>query len=227
MSLISDIKNYKYIGMPFHAEGFPGPVYSHLMASQDGLNWDDLKTYNFGWRDVDLHYINGKFYALTRQWIDISDDLENFKTVSFNSGLKNCWASELAQDKDGNWWIFYSGGGDVEYCYFDIYARTFDLNTNTVGELQKVNFTDKHGRIDPNMHYLNGKYYLWVSISDYPQKLQLYEADNVLGPYSPVTTNINDRRQELGYTWNEAPEMVIVGNKYYLYSDPLECTPNK
>lgn len=217
---MANFRDYKYVGMPFHAEGFPGPVYSHLMGSQDGLNWDDLKTYNFGWRDVDLHVINGKFYAITGSWINISDDLENFTTVSFDSGLKNCWASELTQDKDGNWWIFYSGGGDVEYCYFDIYARTFDPKTNTVGDLQKVNFSDKHGRIDPNMHYLNGKYYLWVSISDYPQKLQLYEADDALGTYTPVKTNINDRRQQLGFTWNEAPEMLIDNGKYYLYCDP-------
>lgn len=217
---MADFRDYKYVGMPFHAEGFPGPVYSHLMGSQDGLNWDDIKAYNFGWRDVDLHVINGKFYAVTGSWINISDDLENFTTVSFDSGLKNCWASELAQDKNGNWWIFYSGGGDVEYCYFDIYARTFDPKTNTVGDLQKVNFSDKHGRIDPNMHYLNGKYYLWVSISDYPQKLQLYQADDVLGTYTPVKTNINDRRQQLGFTWNEAPEMLIDNGKYYLYCDP-------
>ena len=36
-----DFKKYKYIGMPFHAEGFPQPVYSHLMGSNDGVNWAD------------------------------------------------------------------------------------------------------------------------------------------------------------------------------------------
>ena len=52
-----DFKRYKYIGMPFHAVGFPQPVYSHLMGSNDGVNWDDLKAYDFGWRDTDIAYI--------------------------------------------------------------------------------------------------------------------------------------------------------------------------
>lgn len=219
MDLIKEAINYKYIGMPFHADGFPGPVYSHLMGSNDGLNWNDLKTYNFGWRDVDLHYINGKFYALSGQGINITTDFESFTNVGFDSDLKNCWASELFRDKDGQWWIIWSGG-DVDYSYFTIYANTFNPENNTFGERQEIKFSDNHGRIDPNINYINGKYYLWVSITNRPQKLQLYVSNSLLGTYSPVDTNINELRQQAGFSWNEAPEMVVDNGKYYLYCDP-------
>lgn len=224
MSLIDDIKNYKYIGMPFHAVGFPQPVYSHLMASNDGVNWTDLKAYNFGWRDTSLAYINGEFWTCTGTYVNHTKDFENFTQVSCpDMGLKNLWASEFYQDNNGNWWFIYCGSEtDVDYSEFKLYASRFYPERYQIDAVRHdITLNASGGYIDPNINYINGNYYLWCSKTSTPtQELHLFKSSNVLGPYDEVETNIMSLTNSAGFTWNEAPEMLVVNGKYYLYSDP-------
>ena len=219
-----DFKRYKYIGMPFHAVGFPQPVYSHLMGSNDGVNWDDLKAYDFGWRDTDIAYINGEFWTCTGTNVNHTSDFENFTQISCpNMGLKNLWASEFFQDNDGQWWLIYCGSvSDVDYSQFKLYASKIYPDNHQIDDTRMdITLNASGGYIDPNINYTNGKYYLWCSKTNTPtQELHLFTSDSILGPYDEVQTNIMNLVNETGYTWDEAPEMLQVDGKYYLYSDP-------
>lgn len=219
-----DFKRYKYIGMPFHAVGFPQPVYSHLMGSNDGVNWDDLKAYDFGWRDTDIAYINGEFWTCTGTNVNHTSDFENFTQISCpNMGLKNLWASEFFQDNDGQWWLIYCGSvSDVDYSQFKLYASKIYPENHQIDDTRMdITLNASGGYIDPNINYTNGKYYLWCSKTNTPtQELHLFTSDSILGPYDEVQTNIMNLVNETGYTWDEAPEMLQVDGKYYLYSDP-------
>lgn len=219
-----DFKRYKYIGMPFHAVGFPQPVYSHLMGSNDGVNWDDLKAYDFGWRDTDIAYINGEFWTCTGTNVNHTSDFENFTQISCpNMSLKNLWASEFFQDNDGQWWLIYCGSvSDVDYSQFKLYASKIYPENHQIDDTRMdITLNASGGYIDPNINYTNGKYYLWCSKTNTPtQELHLFTSDSILGPYDEVQTNIMNLVNETGYTWDEAPEMLQVDGKYYLYSDP-------
>ncbi|HJD09387.1 MAG TPA: family 43 glycosylhydrolase [Candidatus Ligilactobacillus faecavium] len=221
---MASFKDYKYIGMPFHAVGFPQPVYSHLMGSNDGVNWDDLKSYDFGWRDTDIAYINGEFWTCTGTCINHTKDFENFTQVNCpDMGLKNLWASEFFQDNSGQWWFIYCGSEtDVDYLEFKLYAskmypEKYQIDSSRMDIILKAG----GGYIDPNINYINGSYYLWCSKTSTPtQELHLFKSSNVLGPYDEIQTNIKELINNAGFTWDEAPEMLKVGGKYYLYSDP-------
>lgn len=215
-----DFKKYKYIGMPFHAEGFPQPVYSHLMGSNDGVNWDDL----IGWRDTDIAYINGEFWTCTGTYVNHTIDFETFTQVNCpNMRLKNLWASEFFQDNSGQWWFIYCGSEtDVDYSEFKLYASKMYPEKYQIDDTRMdIILNADGGYIDPNINYINGKYYLWCSKTNTPtQELHLFKSDSILGPYDEIQTNIMNLVNETGYTWDEAPEMLQVDGKYYLYSDP-------
>lgn len=219
-----DFQQYKYIGMPFHAVGFPDPVYSHLMGSNDGVNWDDLKSYDFGWRDTDIAYINGEYWTCTGSYVNHTKDFETFTQVKCpDLCLKNLWASEFFQDSSGQWWFVYCGSEtDVDYSEFKLYAsKMYPEKYQIDSARMDITVNAGGGYIDPNLSYINGYYYLWCSKTSTPtQELHLFKSDNVLGPYNEVNTNIKELINDAGFTWNEAPEMLTVGGKYYLYSDP-------
>lgn len=219
-----DFQKYKYIGMPFHAVGFPQPVYSHLMGSNDGVNWDDLKSYDFGWRDTDIAYINGEYWTCTGTYVNRTTDFEHFTQVQCpNMGLKNLWASEFFQDTGGQWWFVYCGSEtDVDYSEFKLYASKIYPEKYQIDAVRHdINLNAGGGYIDPNINYVNGSYYLWCSKTSTPtQELHLFKSSNVLGPYIEIYTNIKSLVNQTGYTWDEAPEMLCENEKYYLYSDP-------
>lgn len=224
MTLIQDVIHHKYVGMPFHAVGFPQPVYSHLMVSDDGINWSDLKSYDFGWRDASMAYINGEFWICTGTYVNRTTDFEHFTQISCpNMGLKNLWASEFYQDNNGDWWFVYCGSEtDVDYSEYKLYAsRMYPERYQIDGVRHDIELNTAGGYIDLNINYINGSYYLWCSKTNTPtQELHLFKSDNVLGPYDEVQTNIMSLTNSTGFTWNEAPEMLVIDGKYYLYSDP-------
>ena len=224
MALIDEVKKYQFVGMPFEAFGFPQPVYSHLVASNDGVNWKDLNKYSFGWRDTDIAYINGEFWICTGTYVTHTTDFENFTQINCpNMGLKNLWASEFFQDKDDNWWFIYCGSEtDVDYSQFQLYAsRIYPEKYQIDSNRQNISLNVSGGYIDPNINYINGTYYLWCSKTNTPtQELHLFNSTNVLGPYDEVPTNIMTLTNKTGFAWNEAPEMLQINGKYYLYSDP-------
>lgn len=224
MTLIEEVKKHKYVGLPFHAVGFPQPVYTHLTVSNDGINWEDLQTYGMGWRDVDIAYINDEFWTCTGTNVDYTTDFEEFTRIQCpNMGLKNLWASEFTQDSAGNWWFVYCGSlADVDYSYFKLYASRVYPEQHYIDAVRNdITLNVSGGYIDPNINYINGYYYLWCSKTSTPtQELHLFRSKNILGPYDEVQTNIMDLTKNAGFTWNEAPEMDIVDGKFYLYSDP-------
>ena len=210
--------------MPFNAVGFPQPVYSHLMGSNDGINWDDLKSYNFGWRDASMAFINGEYWITTGTYVNRTTDFETFTQIKCpNMELKNLWASEFFQDNSGQWWFIYCGSEtDVDYSEFKLYASKMFPNEYRIDSTRyDISLNAPGGYIDPNINYINGKYYLWCSkTSSQTQELHLFQSDSILGTYNEIDTNIMSLTNSAGYTWNEAPEMLVVGDKYYLYSDP-------
>lgn len=231
MSFIDEVKQHKYVGMPFHAVGFPQPVYSHLMVSDDGVNWDDLRQYNFGWRDTDIAYINGEFWTCTGTYVNHTTDFDNFTQVQCpNMGLKNLWASEFFQDNNEDWWFVYCGSEtDVDYSEYKLYAsRMYPEKYQIDGVRNDIQLNAAGGYIDPNINYINGYYYLWCSKTSTPtQELHLFRSTSILGPYDEVQTNIMSLTNSTGFTWNEAPEMLQINGVYYLYSDPWNKGENE
>lgn len=224
MTLIDEVKKYQFVGMPFEAFGFPQPVYSRLVVSNDGVNWKDLNKYSFGWRDTDMAYINGEFWLCTGTYVTRTTDFVNFTQIPCpNMNLKNLWASEFFQDKNNNWWFIYCGSEtDVDYSQYQLYASCmYPENYQIDSNRQSITLGTSGGYIDPNINYINGNYYLWCSKTSTPtQELHLFKSNNVLGPYDEVPTNIMSLTNNAGFTWNEAPEMLYVNGTYYLYSDP-------
>lgn len=231
MSFIDEVKKHKYVGMPFHAVGFPQPVYSHLMVSDNGVDWDDLEQYNFGWRDADIAYINGEFWICSGTCVNRTTDFDTFTKIQCsNMGLKNLWASEFFQDNNGDWWFIYCGSEtDVDYSEFKLYAsRVYPEKYQIDGVRNDIRLNAGGGYIDPNINYINGYYYMWCSKTSTPtQELHLFRSTSILGPYDEVQTNIMSLTNSTGFTWNEAPEMLCVNGIYYLYSDPWNHGENE
>lgn len=220
MSLIDEVNKYQYIGLPFEAFGFPGPIKQRLVGSNDGLNWDTLKSYGFGWRDIDMIKIGDRYFiCATDDCVYYTYDFETFTNVPVKSGYKMSWAPEWFKDTDGTIYMFYAGGNSTS-TFFKMFYRSFDPNTLTWGNPIPVSFEDDNSsRIDANVHYINGKYYMWIA-NQQSHDVELYKADKINGVYHKINTNMHDRTIEAGFNRNEAPEMIKDGNKYYLYTDP-------
>lgn len=222
MALIDDLKKYKYIGMPFHSPSWPTPTYSHLVASDDGFNWVNLKDYNFGWRDADVHYIDGVWWVCYTTAVCYTTDFETFTNIEFpHPQFKSVWAPEFFQDKDGQWYLIYNGGNgsdDDWHIYMNKFypeEKRLDATPLSVQINENVNW------IDANLNYIDGYYYLWACYStEFPHELRLYKSSSLLGTYNRINTNITERVKEAGMVIDEAPEMMRKDGRYILYSDP-------
>lgn len=220
MTLIDDLNQYQYIGFPFEAFGWPGPIKQRLVGSNDGLNWDVLKEYEWGWRDTDMMKIGNRYYiCATDDCVHYTDDFETFTQIPVKSGYKMSWAPEWFKDSDGTIYMFYAAS-DSTSVYFKMFCRTFDPQTLTWGKPEEVIFENNNSsRIDPNVHLINGKYYMWIA-NQQTHNVELYTSDKLKGVYSQVSTNMPQRTMQAGFNRNEAPEMLNVGGTYYLYTDP-------
>lgn len=221
MSILDEVKKYKYVGIPFHSPQFPTPVYSHLVASNDGFNWTNLKNYNFGWRDTDLHYINGLWWACYTTDICYSKNLETFTKIPTKFDFQSVWAPELFKDKDGQWYLIYCGGNGKDDSW-SIYVNKFYPDEKRLDDkATKVNINENEHWIDANLNYIDGYYYLWLCCTSHdPHELRLYKSSSLLGDYERVQTNINQRVKDAGMIIDEAPEMEYRDGRYILYSDP-------
>ncbi|MGX5377561.1 family 43 glycosylhydrolase [Ligilactobacillus sp. LYQ135] len=222
MSLINELKKYKYMGMPFHSPSWPTPTYSHLIASNDGFNWTNLKDYSFGWRDTDVRYIGGLWWVCFTTSVRYTTDFETFTEIPFkHPQFNSVWAPELFKDNDGQWYLIYCGGDGTDNSW-SIYVNKFYPDEKRLDDtVTKVNINENEHWIDANLNYINGYYYLWLCCTSRdPHELRLYKSSSLLGTYERVQTNITDRVKEAGMVIDEAPEMLYRDGRYILYSDP-------
>lgn len=215
-----DFQKYKYIGFPFEAFGWPGPIKQRLVGSNDGLNWDVLKEYDWGWRDTDMMKIGNRYYiCATDDCVHYTDDFETFTQIPVKSGYAMSWAPEWFKDSDGTIYMFYAASNSTGV-YFKMFCRTFDPQTLTWGKPEEVAFENNNSsRIDPNVHLINGKYYMWIA-NQQTHNVELYVSDKLKGTYKQVQTNMPERIAQAGFNRNEAPEMININGIYYLYTDP-------
>lgn len=221
MSIIDDLKNYSYVGLPFEAFGWPGPVYNRLVGSNDGLNWTCLQKYDTSWRDCDIAKINGHYFICATDYnIYWTDDFESFNKIEMTGKYPMAWAPEWFKDNDGTWYIFYATGDSSMTNHFIMMYRTFDPESLTFGEPTQVTFsTGNDGKIDPNINYVDGYYYLWIA-NQISTEIELYRSKSLSGTFEPVKTNITQLVSGNGFTKNEAPEMMYENGMYWLYFDP-------
>lgn len=221
MALIDNFNQYKYIGFPFEAFGWPGPVYNRLVGSNDGLNWTCLQKYDTSWRDCDLAKINGHYFiAGTDYNIYWTDDFETFNKIPMSGKYPMAWAPEWFRDVDGTWHILYATGDTSMSGHFVMMCRTFDPTTYVWGTPKQITFSNGNdGKIDPDIKFINGKYYLWIA-NQQNMEIELYQSDSLLGTYEPVNTNITQMVSAAGFSKNEAPEMMYQNGEYWLYCDP-------
>ncbi|MGV0167181.1 hypothetical protein ACRYI5_01120 [Furfurilactobacillus sp. WILCCON 0119] len=206
--------------MTFDEIKWPGPTISHLIASNDGINWDELKQYDFGWRDPSLAQFDGCWYVIYTGGIVRTKDWEQFDQLSYPIDKPGCmtWAPEWVNDNSG-WHIIYAqtppNGTEQD---FDLYVVDFDPDTGsidmTTSEKVVANYV-KGSPIDPNVTVVNDHYYLWVRERDLV--IRLYRSDTLSGPYTPVDTNFPDVQSGLN---DEGPEMILIDGQWVLYSDP-------
>lgn len=206
--------------MTFDEIKWPAPTISHLIASNDGINWTELKQYDFGWRDPSLAQFDDYWYVIYTGGIVRTKDWEQFERLPYPIEKQGCmtWAPEWVNDSAG-WHIFYPqtppNGTEQD---FDLYVVNFDPVTGStdMATSQKVAADYVKGSpIDPNVNFINGWYYLWVRERDLV--VRLYRSEALSGPYTPVTTNFPDVQSGLN---DEGPEMIQIDGQWVLYSDP-------
>lgn len=217
---LEQLKDYRYIAFTFDEIEWPTNVVNYLVASNDGINWTQIKKYpELAWRDPSIYKAGDVFYiaytgglAMTTDWVTITK-----LGTPLEKGNQWTWAPEFFESAEGVKLVYsrtQTAGNDQT---FKLFMADFNTGTGAVTNLdQAVNVELSQGSpIDPNINYVNGTYYLWVREKDL--KLRLYSAKSVRGTYKEITTNLSAVQ---GYTMNEAPEMLKIGDKWFLYSDP-------
>ncbi|MCC8439248.1 hypothetical protein CRI85_02655 [Leuconostoc pseudomesenteroides] len=220
MAVIDKALNYRLIAMTFDEITWTNTV-SHLIASNDGINWVDLKQYDFGWRDASVQYYGGWFYIIYTGGMSRTIDFETFQDLGWPIGVsgKRTWAPEWFVDKDGSWKIIYTQttNGNDESSFAPYYCD-YDPETNTVSNLLTCLNIDLQTEacIDLNMSFIDNVYYVWLRDDD--RVIRLYASDNFDGEYHLMETNFPSVQN--GYM-DEGPEMVRLDNQnILLYSDP-------
>lgn len=217
MTVLEQVQAAKYLAVTFNEIGYPGPTRFAVCGSEDGINWDTIKEYDWGLRDPNLQKIGDWYYLIFTTGMKRTEDFENWEDLPFpTNGTDNwLWAPKFFQDKDGNWHIVFARkASNNSYSHLLV----VDFDNGVVGTIEKpLTFADHtaDGVIDPNITYFNGQYYLWV------QGSQLLIAKDYLGPYQNAPLNFPVQRQDQSPTWVEGPFMVVDGDKVWLYAD---CT---
>lgn len=228
-TILEQAQSTSLIGITFYEVAYPNPTYFRLVGSNDGFNWFTIKKYDDipelqNKRDPSLIQIGDYYYLICTGGLFRTKDLETFETLDYtidDGSFANVWAPEIFRDKNGKYHIVYAGNalGNTNTSAFRIYMADFDPTTNvTSNKHQLVNGPWQVAlTIDPTVTVHNDKYYLWISEW---QILKLYQADNYLGPYTEITTNIHDS-QPAGVD-EEGTAMIEFGNRLILYDDPTD-----
>lgn len=217
------------MGITFYEKTYPVPTYLRLVGSDDGFNWFTIKQYDDvpelqNLRDPCLTKMGEYYYLICTGGLFRTKDFDTFEKLDYSiddGSFANVWAPEFFQDVNANWHIIYAGNqlGNTNTSAFSMYVADFDPITGvTSNKHQPVNGPWQVAlTIDPNITLRNGKYYLWISEW---QILKLYTADNYLGPYTEIPTDIHN--SQLTGMNEEGPEMIELNNKLILYDDPTD-----
>lgn len=227
MAVIDEALNYRLIAMTFNELTWTHTV-SHLIASNDGVNWVDLKEYDFGWRDASLQYYKGWFYIVYTGGIARTADFETFEDLGWPIDVegKRTWAPEWFVDNDGSWKIIYTQTTNgTDESSFAPYYCDYDPETNTASNILTSLNIDLQtvACIDLNMSFIDDTYYIWLRDDD--RVIRLYSSETFDGQYHLVETNFPS--VQTGYS-DEGPEMVRLDDKnILLYSDPWQGTSER
>lgn len=221
MTLLDKVKAATYVALTFDEVSYPAPTYMVLVASDDLINWRTLKRYDFGVRDPMLIRIGDIYYGISTNGLMRTTDFETWTWLDYPLVHgNNVWAPELFQDKSGKWHIIYAANApnNPKLDPFWLCMADFDPATETISNIDRKLTGDWGGAsiIDPNVTIINGKYYLWA-VSNLTHGPVLFVADDYMGPYQHITTNLEQLDNGL---YNEAPEMMVVDNQAWLFTDP-------
>lgn len=221
MTLLDQVKAATYVALTFDEVRYPAPTYMVLVASDDLVNWRTLKRYNFGVRDPTLIRNGDIYYGISTNGLMRTTDFETWTWLDYPLvHSNNVWAPELFKDKQGNWHVVYASNApnNPNLDPFWLCMADFDPGTGTISNIDRTVSGDWGGAsiIDPNITIINGKYYLWA-VSNLTHGPILFVADDYMGPYSRIDTNLEQLDSGL---YNEAPEMVVVGDQAWLFTDP-------
>lgn len=221
MTLLDQVKAATYVALTFDEISYPAPTYMVLVASDDLINWRTLKRYSFGVRDPTLIRIGDIYYSVSTHAFMRTTDFETWTWLDYPLAHgNNVWAPELFQDKSGKWHVIYAANApnNPNLDPFWLCMADFDPATETISNIDRKLTGDWGGAsiIDPNVTIINDKYYLWA-VSNLTHSPILFVADDYMGPYQRITTNLDQLDSGL---CNEAPEMLTVGDQVWLFTDP-------
>lgn len=232
------VNRYKYVGAAFQAmyqkpsggsQGDPRPNELgidrlKIILSNDGIHWRTLQTNypNLNVRDPSIVKIRGYWYLIFTDGLVRTRDFLHWENMNWKMQKKmfaNEWAPEFFKDKAGNWHIImcaervYSPHGTQ----FAIYTTNFDQNNGQVGDkwTKITGSAIPKNALDPNMSYINGKYYLWYKNED-TKTLHLVTSNNYTSDFNLEAKNNLQNHQFYAY---EAPENQ---NNHRLYFDTYD-----
>lgn len=219
MTALDLAKDYKYMALTFEEITYPGPVYTHLIASNDGIKWKEIKKYDFGWRDPSIINIDDAYYIAVGDKINRTSDFDNFDfdIITLPDSDYDHWAGEFFRDRDGNVKIMSAINKDAtnpDGFSLRSYNIDFKALTATVDNDIKGNW-EVGSPIDPNITVINGRLVLFVSESD--KRIHQYIANDLDDTFEPVKSNLVEAQ---GDTSTEAPELLLLRDKVILYCDP-------
>ncbi|KAF0415085.1 hypothetical protein [Pediococcus pentosaceus] len=219
MTVLNLAKDYKYIAMTFDEVKYPTPVNSHLIGSNDGIKWKEIKKYDFGWRDPSIIQIDNVYYIAVGEKINRTEDFNSFDNdvITLPDSDYAHWASEFFRDKDGNVKIVSAINKDAtnpDGFSLRSYNIDFKALTVTIDHDIKGNW-EVGSPIDPNITVVNDQLVLFVSESD--KRIHQYTANDLDDTFEPVKSNLVKAQ---GDTSNEAPELLLLRDKAILYCDP-------
>lgn len=191
-----------------------------IMTSDDGINFELVKYYSDLYlSDVDVLKKGNKWYVMGSEVFYETSDFETFEsldmplTTSNLTGYDRVWAPQFCKNYvDDTWHIVYyarnSSTGEQ-----GMYLADFDIETGSISNLFQDIDISTGSQIDPDICYLNGKYYVWTSDP------HLYVSDSLKGPYSEISTNIGTK---YAYPiWYEGPYMFSANGAVYLCQDKI------
>ncbi|USS87458.1 MucBP domain-containing protein [Fructilactobacillus hinvesii] len=216
--------NYLYFGMDVSMATKDNPWASVpvLCKSTNGINFSLIKKFprldlrdGFMIKYGDWYYLTGTLDLMrTKDFIHF----ERIKNgLNQRDDLKFVWASELFADRDHNWHIICTAtsayrNNDIFNGRRFVFIADIDLESGVVSNEWQELDVDCGSDIDASMHYINGRYYLFMS------RNHVYVSDSLHGKFIRLSTNLDGNYNAW---YEEGPELVQAGGNVYLYYDRI------
>lgn len=220
---------YVYFGFDSHpTKDNPWQATPMMCYSDNLVKWEFVSGFPEidGLRDGFVKQIGEYYYVIGTGGFYKTNDFISFEKLGYikNTGnWKDVWAPEIVKDADGKYFISFCAG-DSASGVLDDYVTNFDPSTDTIDDANiKITFddnvVDNSWRIDPDIIYFEGNYYLALG-GNY-----LFKSDQIWGPYQQIIPNFAPTPQKYGSldsgitNWVEGPQIVIDGNAIRLFAD--------